>query len=125
MNTTLDRNTPPPSKPIENISIPEVKKISLDNGIPLYSLNAGLQDVVKVELIFPNAYFNPAEPLLPSSTNRLLAEGTSKHTAQQLAEMVDDFGAFYETSQSSDFCSVEIHTLNKHLTNVLPVLFEM
>src|SRR5437879_3713775 len=124
MNATLNRNTPPPSRPIENISIQEIEKTKLDNGIPLYSLNAGFQDVVKVELIFPNAYWNPQEPLLTSSANRLLNEGTSKHSAQQLAEMIDDFGAFYETSQMADFCSVEVHTLRKHLQNVLPILFE-
>src|SRR5256885_3914355 len=66
---------------------------------PYTTLFRSFQDVVKVELIFPNAYWNPQEPLLTSSANRLLNEGTSKHTAQQLAEMIDDFGAFYETSQ--------------------------
>src|SRR3569832_1906715 len=98
---------------IEKISIQEIEKAQLDNGIPLYYLNAGFQDVVKVELIFPNSAFNPKEPLLNTATNRLLSEGTTKHTAQQLAEMFDNYGAFYETSQSADFCSVELHVLNK------------
>jgi predicted Zn-dependent peptidase len=125
MNTTINRSTPPPSVPIENISIREIKQSTLANGIPLYSLSAGVQDVVKMELIFPNTNFNPEEPLLFSAANRLLSEGTSKHNAQQLAEMIDDFGAFYETSESADFCSVEVHTLNKHLSEVLPILFEI
>jgi zinc protease len=125
MTVVLNRNTPPDSKPIQGISIQEVEKTKLDNGIPLYSLNAGFQDVVKVEMIFPNAYWNPQEPLLTSSTNRLLSEGTTKHSGQQLAEMIDYFGAFYETAQSADFCSVEMHTLSKHLNSVLPLFFEV
>jgi zinc protease len=125
MNVVHNRHTPPPSKSIEKISVQEVKSAQLDNGVPVYSLNAGFQEVVKVELIFPNAYFNPKEPLVTTSVNRLLSEGTSKHSAQQLAEMIDYFGAFYETSQSSDFCSVEVHSLNKHLASVLPLVFEI
>jgi zinc protease len=116
---------PPSTKAIDKILIQEVEKGNLDNGIPVYWLNAGFQDVVKVELIFPNAAFNAKEPLLNSATNRLLSEGTKKHSAQQIAEMIDYFGAFYETTQSADFCSVEVHSLSKHLNSVLPIVFEV
>jgi zinc protease len=125
MSITLDRHTPPPSKPITDISIEEVEKSRLDNGIPVYSLNAGFQDLVKVELLFPTTYFNAKEPLLTSATNRQLSEGTANHTAQQLAELIDYYGAFYEASQTADFCTVEMNVLNKHLQNVLPLLFEI
>jgi zinc protease len=125
MSVTLNRNIPPSAKPITGISIQEVELMSLDNNLPLYWLNAGFQDLVKIELIFPNRQFDAKQPLVPSATNRLLSEGTTKHTAQQLAERIDFYGAFYETSQMADFCSVEINMLNKHIGNVLPLLFEI
>src|SRR5436189_6431649 len=114
MLMTISRNTPPQLQPIENISIKQIEKTALDNGIPVYVMNAGTQEVVNVEMIFMNPTFNVKEPLLASATNRLLSEGTSKHNARKLADMVDYYGAFYETHQSADYCSVSLHTLTKH-----------
>ncbi|MFM8433709.1 MAG: M16 family metallopeptidase, partial [Bacteroidota bacterium] len=43
----------------------------------------------------------------------------------EIAEMVDDYGAFLETEESADVCSVVLYTLNKHLERTLPVVFEV
>ena len=64
-------------------------------------------------------------PLLHSAANRLLSEGTSKHSALELAEMIDYYGAYYEDEQSSDHASVLLHTMNKHLRNTLPLIHEI
>ena len=125
MQSTLSRTTPPSLQPIKNISIKQIEKSSLDNGIPVYIMNAGTQEVINVELIFMNPSFNVKEPLLANATNRLLSEGTSKHNARQLADMVDYYGSFYETSQSADYCTVSLHTLTKHLESTLPVVHEI
>ncbi len=121
----ISRLQPPPLQHITDFSFKHVEKSTLDNGIPVYVLNAGIQDVLRVELIFRNPAFNPLQPLLHSAANRLLSEGTSKHNAQQLAEMVDYFGAYYETDQSSDHSSVLLHTLSKHLGSTLPFIHEI
>jgi zinc protease len=121
----ISRSVPPPLKSITDFSFKHIEKATLDNGIPVYYLNAGVQDVVKVELIFRNTAFNRSQPLLYSAANRLMSEGTSRHSAQQLAEMVDYYGSYYETEQSTDQCSVILHTLNKHLENTLPVIHEI
>jgi len=121
----LSRTVPPALQSITDFSFKHVEKKLLDNGIPVYVLNAGVQEVVKVELIFKNPAFNQSHPLLHGAANRLLSEGTSAHTAQQLAEMVDYYGAYYETEQSTDHCSIVLHTLTKHLTNTLPVIHEI
>src|ERR1043166_6730265 len=117
MLTAISRTTPPLLQPIQDISIKQIEKTALDNGIPVYIMNAGTQEVLSIELIFMNPKFNINEPLLANATNRLLSEGTSKHNARQLADMVDYYGSFYETSQSSDYCSVSLHTLTKHLAS--------
>ena len=52
MIQTIDRKKVPEPKEIGTIKIQEAKKSTLDNGIPVYSINAGFQDLVKVEFIF-------------------------------------------------------------------------
>ncbi|CAN5488230.1 pitrilysin family protein [soil metagenome] len=121
----LSRSNPPSLQQIEDFSFQHVEKRKLDNGIPVFIMNAGVQDVLKAELIFTNPAFNPAQPLLHSAVNRLMSEGTSRHNAQQLAEMVDYYGAYYETEQSTDYCAVVLHTLTKHFSSTLLVILEI
>ena len=52
MSVTLDRINQPLRKEIQKIDVPQAKKYTLDNGIEVYALNAGFQDLVKVELLF-------------------------------------------------------------------------
>src|SRR6185436_6538849 len=99
MQDIIDRKIQPPLQDIREVLVQQVEKKKLDNGIPLYTLNAGVQEVVKVELIFKNPKFRREQPLLFSSANRLLNEGTGKYNAQQLAEMMDYYGSFYESEQ--------------------------
>ncbi len=125
MQKILDRSVPPALKEIEKIIIPHAERHMLDNGIPVYMVNAGFQDLVKVDLIFGNLAYDPDQPLISSATNRMLAEGTSSHSALELADLVDYYGAFYGTEESVDHCSINLFTLNKHLGKTLPTLREI
>lgn len=125
MIATIDRTTPPASLDIGDIQIRQADKSMLDNGIPVYTVNAGFQDLVRIELIFFNTGYDVDQPLAMTATNRMLSEGSSKHTGQQLSGMIDGTGAFYETEESADYCSVVLFTLNKHLDRNIPVLREI
>ena len=120
--SSLNRIQAPALKSITDFAMKQVEIISLDNGIPVYVLDAGVEDVLKVEFIFRNPAFNPTQPLLHSAANKLLSEGTSRYNSRQLAEMVDYYGAHYETEQSQDISSVVLYTLTRHLENTLPVI---
>ncbi len=125
MQKILDRTVAPALKEIEKIIIPHAEKIVLDNGIPVYVVRAGFQELVKVDLIFENLTYDASQPLLSSATNRMLSDGSSKHTSLELADMIDYYGAFYGTEESPDHCSVNLFSLNKHLEKTLPTLREI
>jgi len=122
---TLDRIAVPAFRQIEEIEIVKARASKLDNGIPVYSVNAGMQELVKVEFIFPNRYDIPSDVLTASAANRMLAEGTKHRNAQQLADSIDYYGAFYETEESLDFNSVNLYTLTRYLEQTLPVMKEI
>jgi zinc protease len=125
METLMDRAMQPGIKEIGTIDIRQAKKYDLDNGIPVYLINAGFQELVKVEFIFHNKGFDVSKPLLNSATNRMLAEGTSKHSAQELADLIDYYGSFYETDENYDYTSVVLFSLNKYLELTLPYVAEI
>ncbi|MFH1320538.1 MAG: pitrilysin family protein [Bacteroidota bacterium] len=120
-----DHNTPPETKPVQQVKLIKATENRLDNGIPIYVIDAGTQDVVKIEFIFPAGVWYPHSPLIASTANAMLNEGTAKYTADQIAEKIDNYGAFLEMNTENDFAYISIYTLNKHLKNILPVFEDM
>jgi predicted Zn-dependent peptidase len=102
---------------------PEMQRLS--NGIPVYFVNAGKHDLVRVELIFKAGNYYQSKKLLAFFTNRMLREGTLKHTAKQLAEIIEFYGAFLSVTSDKDRASVSMLMLEKQLPHLLPLLGEI
>ena len=88
----------------------------------MYTINAGKQDLVRIEFIFDNVNFDPAKPLQAVAVNHLINNGTAKLSAKTIADKVDYYGAFLQTEYGADQSSIKLYTLNKHLKSVLPIL---
>ena len=121
----LDRKKAPKFQEITDIGfqLPEKKKLS--NGIPVFQYNLGSQELVKVEFVFEAGTKYQLKPLVASFANAMLKEGTQKKNSLEIAHAIDYYGAFLETEVNSDFGTVSLYTLNKHLGKVLPVLKEI
>ena len=127
MNQTialLDRTRIPETTLPEKITIPGAEKFTLDNGIKVYSVNAGTQDVLKIEFVFTDKSTSHDSVVL-TAANRLIREGTSKHTALEISEMLDFYGAYLETESNTDFSSVVLFTLGKYVTETLDIFSEV
>ena len=48
----LDRTTPPPVREVETLTFPEVGSSFLPNGIPLYVIDWGEQELSRVDILF-------------------------------------------------------------------------
>jgi zinc protease len=121
----LNRQIIPHFGEINKVEIPAHEQFDLDNGIPVYVVDAGTQELVKIEFIFPAGPVFEKKPLLASATNILLNEGTLKHSGAEIADMIDNFGAYFQTEHSDDHAFLSIFTLNKHAEKVLPVIAEI
>ncbi|TKB97808.1 M16 family metallopeptidase [Pedobacter cryophilus] len=121
----IDRKNPPASKAIEKVDFIKVKKHQLSNHIPVFVVNAGEQELVRIEFIFGNVNWDAAKPLLASATNTMLNDGTSNLSGAQIAAQIDYYGAFFQTEYAYDHSSVTLFTLNKHLQSTLPLVKEI
>jgi zinc protease len=119
---TIDRKISPAFKTIDTIEMIQASERQLTNKIPVYAINAGSQDLIKIEFLFSAGMFQQQRPLQAATVNTMLEEGTSKMNAAQIADAVDYYGAFLETSVSQDHASVVLYTLNKHLQRTLPIV---
>lgn len=122
---TLDRTIAPPSKRIEHINILKAEKTILENTIPLYTILTGEQPVFRLELIFEAGSRKETVQGASLFTSKMLSEGTSKHSATEISEFFDQYGAFIEISQTADRFSLMVYGLTEHLPKFLPILCEM
>ncbi|MCZ4245791.1 M16 family metallopeptidase [Pedobacter punctiformis] len=118
----LNRQQAPDFKQVSAINFIQPQKAALDNGIPVFTIYSGEQDLVRIEFIFHNVNWNPEKPLQAIATSTLLNNGTKKLSAKQIAEQIDFYGAFFQTEYAQDQSSVTLYTLNKHLSSVLPIV---
>jgi len=121
----IDRKIIPGINEIKKAEIIRASETKLKNGISLFCIQAGTQDLVKIELLFPAGMWQQPGPLVASAANSMLQEGTSGHSSREIAEMIDYYGAFLETSITHDFATVAIYSMNKHLSSVLPFVQEI
>lgn len=123
----LDRTTPPAiHDAVEfDYKLPPINKTQLDNGLPFYWLDAGVQDVVQIDWIFPAGLWYEHRPSVAHATAGLLKNGTSMRSAEQLHEALEFYGAHLKVSAGNDFGTVTLHSLTKHLPALLPIVHEI
>ena len=124
LTTEVDRSFIPEMSLPEKINIPKAENFTLENGIKVFSVNAGTQDVVKIEFVFADKSARH-NSLLITSVNKLLREGTTSHTALEISEMLDFYGAYLETESSPDFSSVVLFSLGKYINETLTIFSDV
>ena len=121
----LDRTTPPPIRPLSEFSIALPERRVMKNGMPLNSINAGTEDVVRFDLLIGGGQWHQEQPLQAMFTNRMLREGTRRMTSAQIAEKLDYYGAWLELSSSVNYGFITLYSLNKYFSRTLSVIAEM
>lgn len=115
----LNRTEAPGFKTIDKVDIQEAVSFKLDNGITVHTIDAGSQELTRIEFIFKAGTFYQDAPLVAISACSLIENGTQKYTANQLSDGIDFFGSFFESSCGNDFSSLALFSLNKHLESTL------
>ncbi|MBS1782490.1 MAG: insulinase family protein [Bacteroidetes bacterium] len=105
--------------------LPPVNTQSLSNGLPLHWLNAGVQEVVEVNWVFPAGLWFEQKHSVANAVAALLKNGTTNRTAHQISEAFEFYGANLKVNAGNDFTSLTLYTLGKHLPNLLPLVYEI
>jgi predicted Zn-dependent peptidase len=127
MTNTIDRRNPPPIKDAVdfNLQLKPCDKYVLKNGVEVYAINAGAEDVLQIEWVFKAGNSYEKQNLIAASTNFLLKNGTSKKNAFELNEHFEYYGSYLNRHCYNETASVSLHSLSKHLENLLPVVKEI
>lgn len=98
---------------------------TLDNGVPVYAVDAGETDVLQVEWIFYAGNWYEDKNIVAATTNYMLKNGTKHKTAFAINEHFEYYGAYLNRSCYNETSAITLHCLNKHLEVLLPVVTEI
>jgi len=118
----LNRQQAPDFKQVSTINFIQPQDKQLDNGVPVYIVYSGEQDLVRIEFLFNNVNWNLEKPLQAIAVSAMLNNGTNKRSSKEIAEQIDFYGAFFQTEYAQDQSTVTLYSLNKHLASVLPIV---
>ena len=121
----LNRKEPPIFHPIEGIPFLHPQRSELPNGVKVFLFDSGKQDIVRIQWVFDNSEFNSNKPFVNQAVAGLLLEGTSTFNSAQIAEKADFYGAFLFPEYSFDHTSLTLFCLNKHVDELLPLVYEI
>lgn len=121
----MNRSIQPPISPIENFYIPPLVESICRNGIPLYLLNTGEEEVIRVDIIFSSGSWEQTKKMQAMITNLLVKEGTAQYTSAQIAEKIDFYGASIQTTATHHHSFVTLYVLNKHAEIMFDLLQEL
>lgn len=124
---TVDRKIAPPITDAVNfhLELKPYEKFTLDNGLPVYAVNAGAEEVMMVEMVFFSGNSFEEKNLVAAAANFLLKNGTSKKKAFQINEHFEYYGSFLNRACFNETATLTLHSLNKHIAELLPVVEEL
>ena len=123
----LNRSIAPPITDAVNfhLELKSYEKFTLDNGVPVYAINAGAEEVMSVEIVFFAGNSFEEKNVVAAATNFLLKNGTSKKKAFQINEHFEYYGSFLNRACYNETSTLTLHCLNKHIGELLPVVEEL
>jgi predicted Zn-dependent peptidase len=124
---TFDRKNAPAIVDAVNfkLNLKPYKKFTLKNGVDVYTIEAGAEDVMSIEWVFYAGNWYEDMNLVAASTNFLLKNGTTAKTAFQVNEHFEYYGSYLNRACYNETATVSLHCLTKHVGELLPAVREL
>jgi zinc protease len=120
-----NRKAQPKMSPVGIDKIPEAESFFLKNKVPVFFIEAGSEEIMKIDFIFRAGQIMEELPLQASTANMMLVEGSENYTAEALNKTLDYYGTFLNLVYEKDAAGLTIYFLNKHLEKILELCREI
>lgn len=114
--------TQPPLTVPATINIQQAKKYTAQNGTPIYVINCPEYEVVRLSFVFHAGSVTQRSPFVASATANMLAEGTERYSAQQIAERLDYYGSYFDINIDRDYSYITFCSLSKFFKQTAEVI---
>ena len=110
---------------ISTPDIPGTRSLKLDNGIPVFLIESGTEDVMRIDFTFKAGQIKEYLPLLAQATNLMLKEGSENYKSLEMNRLIDYYGSYINLYTEKDIAGLMIYLLNKHTEKLLELCREM
>ncbi|MBR3702412.1 MAG: insulinase family protein [Alistipes sp.] len=114
--------TQPPLTVPATIDVQQATKHIAQNGTPIYVINCPEYEVVRLSFVFHAGSVTQHAPFVASATANMLAEGTEKYSAQQIAERLDYYGSYFDINIDRDYSYITFCSLSKFFPQTAEVI---
>jgi zinc protease len=122
-----DRTSPPALKGSPHFQVPDVKSVTLGNGLKLHVVER--HEIPKVAAALMVKVGATAEPYersgLAAMTAEMLEEGTATRTSLQIEAELDRIGSHLSTGGSREWSAVSLDSLKRHLPESLELMSDV
>lgn len=117
-----DRRCAPQIHPLKGMKLPPVERMHLGNGVEVVTLSQGRQPVNRLTVSWPVGTADIDCPEALRLLRLMLCEGAGKRSGTEIAELFEYNGAWIKVEAARHVTSVTLHSLNKSVGEVLPVM---
>ena len=119
------RDSAPALAPLTAPALLPYKRFSLPNGIDIVYIHDPAQEVFKIDAVFEAGIYYQPKPLIASTAINMLNGGTARHTAEEIADLFDYYGAYIDFNCGLNKSELSLISLTKYAEPVLIQLAEM
>ncbi|OLC45108.1 MAG: hypothetical protein AUH43_16975 [Acidobacteria bacterium 13_1_40CM_65_14] len=122
-----DRSRPPEPGPPPPLTLPQIQKRQLSNGLPVWIVELHKVPVAHVNLVvLSGTAADPAGKFgIASLTAAMLEEGAGSRSALEVADAIDYLGADLSTGAATDSLAVRLHVPVARLADALPLMADV
>ncbi|HWB27111.1 MAG TPA: pitrilysin family protein [Chitinophagaceae bacterium] len=123
----IDRTIEPPIHDAVDfdIQLKPYQHFTLDNGVEVYTIDGGAEEVIMVEWVFYAGNWYEDKNIVAATVNYLLKNGTTTRNAFGINEHFEFYGAYLNRQCYNETATLTLHSLSKHLPQLLPVMAEL
>lgn len=115
-------NEEPEIRHMLSFKLPAIDEFHLENNIPLTVVRDGRLEAFRLDIVFKCGQVDQAKLLEANTTCRMLKEGTSHLSSQELAEKFDFYGAWLETATYFLYTRITLYSLTKYADETIPLI---
>ncbi len=108
-----------------DLTLKPYDKYVLDNGVEVYAVSAGPEEVMQIEWVFYAGNSFEDQNGVAAATNHLIKNGTSSKTSFEISEHFDFYGSYLNRHCYHETAVISLHTLTRHMAELLPVVSEL
>lgn len=120
-----DRNIAPRIAPLSVPSLLPYQQSRLANGIEIVYIHDPAQEVFKMDVVFEAGVYYQPQALIASTAINMLNEGTQHHSAEQIADIFDYYGAYVDFNCGLNKTELSLISLCKYAPETIAMLAEM